>query len=67
MEDAMKWRPIEDAPKDGTPIIGAWQCLNGTWDMDIVRFVDWDWWNYYFDGTHTPTHWMTLPDPPEIT
>ena len=61
----MDWQPIETAPRDGIAIIGAWQCLNKTWDMNMVQFYDGNWFNYYYDGAHNPTHWMPLPNPPE--
>jgi hypothetical protein len=61
----MGWQPIETAPKDGSPVLGVWQCLNQTWDYNVVQFSDDVWWNYYFDGSHTPTHWMPLPEPPK--
>jgi len=60
----MEWQPIETAPRDGTAIIGAWQCLNKTWEMNKVHFDDGIWWTHYMDGAHEPTHWMPLPEPP---
>lgn len=59
------WRDIETAPRNGTPIIGAWQCLNKTWDMNVVIFMEGLWLTYYMDATHNPTHWMPLREPPE--
>lgn len=61
-----EWRPIETAPKDGTHILAAWQCLNKTWDMDVVLHSDGVWCTYYLDATHEPSHWMPLPDPPQL-
>jgi hypothetical protein len=60
----MEWQPIKTAPKDGTRILGAWQCLNKSWDFNVVQFYDGLWFNYYFDGTHKPTKWKPL-DPPK--
>jgi hypothetical protein len=62
------WRGIETAPKDGKMVLGAWQCLNKTWDMDCMFWFEEDkegsWFDYHADCTHQPTHWMPLPEPP---
>jgi hypothetical protein len=60
------WKPIETAPKDGTPVLvaaagcpwhpmlchfeGSWGSLNP--DMSFTALAD------------QPTHWMPLPEPP---
>lgn len=73
-QSEMKWRPIESAPKDSTPVI-VW------WDGRIVgeaRFVKNDpdepgawWWANEGPGDYhaeklspEPTHWMPMPLPP---
>ena len=65
----MEWQPIETAPKDGSAILGAWQCLNKTWDMDAMFWFEEDgegaWFDYFGDYDHSPTHWMPLPEPPK--
>jgi hypothetical protein len=65
----MTWQPIESAPVDGTPILGAWQCLNKRWDMNCMFWFEedgeGDWFDYNAEYIHTPTHWMPLPEPPE--
>jgi hypothetical protein len=61
---AMQWQPIETAPKDGTHIL-AW--------FDEAQQHLLLWWfadNWRFKGSDTipivtPTHWMSLPKPPE--
>ena len=60
----MEWKPIETAPKDGTPILGVA-------DREITT-IFWceDYWSlcvsgaFAEDGEWTPTHWMPLPVPP---
>jgi hypothetical protein len=54
------WRPIETAPKDGTPIL----VTNGKKHAAVY------WWPMVWMGTTNngmkePTHWMPLPPPPE--
>ena len=76
MEQAMQWRPIKSAPKDGSRIIVAIRASEqGTADVDIVRWsrprkaAD-DCW-VSTDSTHDCTiiyderevvNWMPLPD-----
>ncbi len=62
----MKWQPIETAPKDESRIllyrtgwaeaiaVGWWSNANVCW-MSIPG--TWEW---------KATHWMPLPDPPEV-
>lgn len=64
----MKWQPISTAPKDGTDILGydGYQMTTVTW-FEIGK-----WWSlvapgsYAEDSEWTPTHWMPLPEPPEV-
>jgi len=64
----VSWQPIWNAPKDGSLILGAWQCLNKTWGMNAVFWFEEDgygaWFDYWADHSHEPTHWMPLPQPP---
>jgi hypothetical protein len=66
-----KWQPIENAPMDGTQILGAWQCLNKTWDMNAMFYFEEDgeggWFDYHAEYMHNPTHWMPLPPTPEVS
>jgi hypothetical protein len=66
-----QWQPIENAPRDGTQILGAWQCLNKTWDMNAMFYFEEDgeggWFDYHAEYMHNPTHWMPLPNPPPAT
>ena len=39
-----------------------------TWDGNFVREDRWTWYTaghyWHWDNSISPTHWMTLPDPP---
>ena len=71
------WKPIESAPKDGTPILlggGTWKddyrneerrVMIGWWELD----KDGDFWNtcaaedgYSMFPYNNPTKWMPVPD-----
>lgn len=69
---SMEWRPIETAPKDGTPVILYVDdiCIEGYWGV-----VDYDeinrplcFWTYAGNAElyENPTHWMPLPAGPEV-
>ena len=68
--EALEWRPIETAPKDGSRLLG--------------KIGDWTGFQFYWDAHHSewalcdapltfspaqygqdPTHWMPLPEPPK--
>jgi hypothetical protein len=69
---ALYWRPIETAPKDGTCVIvyrpnGGSTAYGGRVGADTFGTVE----SYPNSWAHStmdapPTHWMPLPDPPEI-
>ena len=75
----MKWQPIETAPKDGTPILGARVCeyMDGSTYMDgaIVMYerdgighTGWAYMGFLVSMVGSdvaPTHWLPLPAPPE--
>lgn len=67
------WRPINSAPQDGTAILVYAEGV-----MAVVRWIDPPdsengWW-HVDDNKHgpfalrgpSPTHWLSLPPPPEI-
>lgn len=65
---AMQWRPIEEAPKDGTPVllfvpaVAEWPALieKSSWHKPLHGR------GYWWDLAHTkPTRYMPLPAPPE--
>ena len=67
----MKRQPIENAPRDGVPVLGYWNyVLNGRpwtcyeitrWDSEQAEWVDPE---DDDDVFSEPTHWMPLPEPP---
>lgn len=70
-----KWQEIETAPKDGTRIL-SFGCLHGDRGVDmgekpmaqVSRYMDsFNCWYSAEWGSHSPTHWMPLPEPPKDT
>ena len=60
-----EWRPIEDAPKDGSIVIlltSDKDIFPGFWSNGYLRWVD-----LHEDWLLTPTHFQFLPKPPEET
>lgn len=61
-----QWRPIEEAPKDGTPLLLFYP--NAEEKMAVMWWYDFfDNWLGYYDGISPygePTHWMFLPQEP---
>lgn len=75
---AMKWQPIETAPKDGTSIIlrcgsrvtvGDWISpeMVPNWEGDDFE-AHWQSWDGGFiaNSEHDATQWMPLPEPTEV-
>lgn len=66
-----EWQPIETAPKDGTSVL-TWGCVHDdggvhmfeTPSFQLSRFGETGWVSAAL-GTHEPTHWMPLPEPPK--
>ena len=56
------WQPIETAPKDGRSFLVAHA---GTEFMDRAFFIS-PTELITVGGQYKPTHWMPLPDPPEV-
>lgn len=69
----LQWRPIETAPRNGTPIL-AYEphrepCVEHAASDETVAVVHWSgrvWADPLYDmtGLDNPTHWMPLPEPP---
>jgi hypothetical protein len=65
----MTWRPIETAPKDGTQILGLWVSYLDGQLMQPSYGVVWNEggsWLEAYDEVSQPTHWMPLPEPPQV-
>lgn len=65
-----EWRPIEDAPRDGTQIIGAH--INGNDILGVQDIIyrneggyDCPWESKWTHQFFKPSHFMFLPQPPE--
>ena len=74
-----EWRPISEAPKDGT-VVDLWCIAPGIAALDAGRttdcwFADGQWWRYddqwggdqCRSAVHNATHWQPLPSPPSKT
>lgn len=71
LRERLEWRPFETAPKDGTDLL----VFHPEAGVSIVVYH----WTHYGDGPHrwqttdgtvltyAPTHWMPLPDAPEVS
>ena len=64
------WLPIETAPKDGTPVLVAWEGLSF---HPVVAHSEGNQWGtlsagFGFEPLCAPTHWqyLPLPPPPEV-
>lgn len=58
VDPARQWRPISEAPRDGSSVLGY---VEG-----CVPFVTW-YAHPGFDFEGLPTHFLPLPAPPEAT
>ncbi len=75
-----EWRPIESAPRDGTRVLlaDANDIETGQWRKGIsfpntMTVIPDGWEDDRYDANHTfeqdgkqPTHWLPLPQPPEV-
>lgn len=68
------WKPIEEAPKDGTSVLLASPKANGKWRIWSsdgwrvrLRYIHEDPRGYWVGqgSRNDPTHWRPLPAPPE--
>lgn len=75
MTDRHGWRPISEAPRDGT-VVDLWaagkRCADCYWeDYGDPDISDAHWRQMYsevvgpsFELDHSPTHWQPIPEPP---
>lgn len=74
----MDWRPINTAPKDGTPVLvySPYEVQSEPTNIIVARYErhgPHEWWGYcesLIADAHgqiepEPTHWMPLPKPPD--
>ena len=76
-----EWQPIKTAPKDGNavllhvgwpwPVVGAWNEHQKEWVYVQLNtgVIDGEWHDTYFENEYTTdeaTHWMPLPELPEV-
>lgn len=64
-EEEQGWMPIESAPQNGTDVL---VCFNsGRGAILIARTPGTgQWWTGGLTRIQTPTHWQSLPAPPEV-
>ena len=66
-----EWMPIESAPRDGQKILG-WNKWDGVLVFERYRYGSndrFEGWRAVYDCEDfagPPTHWMPLPEPPEV-
>lgn len=66
------WQPIATAPKDGTPILGAWCWAPGDhWMITTLVWTEGGGWFERLTAWHrlshcVPKYWMPLPEPPTV-
>jgi hypothetical protein len=70
LEEKQRWIPVsERLPRDGEYVLAAFTdtILTATYHRQWTGFVGLDDW-LDIEGRHsgTPTHWMPLPEPPEV-
>lgn len=63
--EAVEWRPIESAPKDGTAVLTIHVGVDRHYE--IAWFERRGWYGQasgYWQDKDAPTHWQPLPSPP---
>lgn len=70
----MEWQPIETAPKDQRRILAYFPDAPEWYDFSVICWSEHNkaWWGCspsaagVIDRDAQPTHWMPLPDPPQL-
>lgn len=67
LRELLDWQDINDAPRDGTKILGVVRGFEAT----VIWYRDGYWWNQLMDeskrrspGQFDPTHWLPIPPTP---
>jgi hypothetical protein len=71
LRDERRWIPVsERLPEEGQPVLGCWRFARWTNEMPSMVTSMWYEDGGFFDDNEnrerTPTHWMPLPEPPEV-
>ncbi len=61
-----EWQPIGTAPKDGTKILIFEAYVGTAGIMRVSRWRDDTIPSGWMGAENTPSHWLPLPDPPEV-
>ena len=64
--ETMEWQPIETAPKTGKEILFFSGGLIRIGFFDSARAGVWSVWPGRARARASPTHWMPLPEPPNV-
>jgi hypothetical protein len=76
MTQASEWRPIEEAPKDGTHVVvfaalrrdGTKRRSRRGCAASVAHYEQgWGWLSTPSDYQLHPTHFMPLPEPPKVS
>lgn len=65
----MSWQPIETAPRDGTRVLlWGWTMASGEASSCIVARMEFDntWRSHAQHVVRDASHWMPLPDGPQV-
>lgn len=61
LQQAIRWQPIETAPKDATRVLVALVRDGVIWRVSEAAFNGIGWYNKGGEACHWRTHWLPLP------